>query len=146
MKEEYIINNDTVVVMSVSSSCCLVYELNNIFKVNKSLNSIIRLSCKYYGSSFKGRIEGSKYLIDSKYKLPIILNDFKNMVFFPLKSYRYKKNCIVLLNNIKNYKKKDKKTEIISTFNKKIFLDISYGIFERQFIKAQKLLLIIKNI
>lgn len=146
MKEKYIINNDTVVVMSVSSSCSMVYELNCSFKVNCSLKKIINMSCNYFCSSFTGRIEGSKYYLGHSYKLPILLDDYKNIVFFPLKSYRSIDNCIIFLNKIKDYKKCDNGIKILSINDKEIIINYSYPVFENQYLRTQKLLMKIKYI
>ena len=53
MREDYVINNETVVVMSVGISCCKVFEKDESFEVNMSLKDILELSCNYFGSSFE---------------------------------------------------------------------------------------------
>ena len=54
-----------------------------IFKGNV-LKTILNESCIKYGSSLNGRIKGSKYALNSKYKLPIIISEKEKLVFFPV--------------------------------------------------------------
>ncbi|MBR1376492.1 MAG: competence protein ComK [Bacilli bacterium] len=141
MKNDYVINAETVVVMSVGSSCCKVYELDDCFEVNMSLKEIIELSCNYFGSSFNGRLEGSKYYLGYNYKLPIIVDEYRDIIVFPTKSYESNNNYLISLNQIKDFEKKNKGILIYLKNGKNIEIEDSYGIFENQYLKAQKLLL-----
>ena len=141
MKQDYIINGETVVVMSVGSSCCKVFELDDCFEVNMSLKDIIELSCNYFGSSFNGRIEGSKYHLGFNYKLPIIVDESRDIIVFPTKSYQSNNNYLISLNQIKDYKKIEKGILIYLKNGKEVTINDSYGIFENQYLKAQKLFL-----
>ena len=105
MREDYIINGETVVVLSVSDSCCRVFELEDCFEVNMSLKDIVELSCKYFGSSFNGRLDGSKYHLGDNYKLPIIIDEWRDIIIFPTKAYNSLGNYIISFNQIKDYEK-----------------------------------------
>ena len=83
MEKDYIINNETVVMMSVDNCRCKIYELENEFEVNTTIKKIINLSCKYFGSSFEGRLEGSKFYLNYDYKLPIIIDEHRDIIVFP---------------------------------------------------------------
>ena len=139
MREDYVINNETVVVMSVGLSCCKVFEKDESFEVNMSLKDIIELSCNYFGSSFEGRIEGSKYHLEYNYKLPIIIDEYRNIIIFPTKSYSDITNSIICLNQILDFEKKDNNILLYLTNGKNIEINDSYGLFENQYLKAQKL-------
>ena len=139
MREDYVINNETVVVMSVGFSCCKVFEKDESFEVNMSLKDIIELSCNYFGSSFEGRIEGSKYHLEYNYKLPIIIDEYRNIIIFPTKSYSDITNSIICLNQILDFEKKDNNILLYLTNGKNIEINDSYGLFENQYLKAQKL-------
>ena len=100
---------------------------------------IIEESCEYFGSTYSGRHEGTKKLIGVSYKAPIIIEDLNNMIYFPTTSPRLS-NCIwIALNNIQKYKGVDGKTEILFNNNKKLKLNISYGSFDNQVLRATKL-------
>ena len=139
MKNDYIINNDTVVVMSLGISCCKVFEINDTFDVNMSLKEILKLSCIYFGSSFEGRIESSKYHLGYNYKLPIIVDESRNIIVFPTKTYSDIYNNIVCVNKVLDYERKDKNILIYFENGQSVEIEDSFPIFENQYLKAQKL-------
>ena len=139
MREDYIINNETVVVMSVGNSCCKVYEVDDSFEVNMSLKKIIELSCNYFGSSFNGRLEGSRFHLGYNYKLPIIIDETRDIIAFPTRSYRDLNNYFLCLKQIKDYEKVNNNIAIYLKNGKSIEIEDSFGIFENQYLKAQKL-------
>lgn len=141
MRNDYIINGETVAMVSVSCSCCRVFELDDCFEVNMSLKDIVELSCKYFGSSFNGRIDGSKYHLGDNYKVPIIIDEYRDIIIFPIKSYNSVNNCIISFNKINNYEKIDDGILLYTKNGKKIKISDSFGIFENQYFKAQKLFL-----
>lgn len=148
MSESYVINDDTVVVMAVNDSCCKIYEIENDFIVNKSLQEVLEESCKYYGSSLKGRLEGSKYVFNCSYKLPIVINQYSNSIFFTTRSYKSLDTYIVCYNNIKFYEKNRRYTNIYVENGKKIVIEEGYRLFENQYSRANLLymkLQMIKN-
>ena len=135
----YLITKNTVLVMSVGISCCRVYELGNTFDVNMSLKDILELSCIHYGSSFEGRLKASKYYLNYNYKLPIIIDEYKNIIVFPTKTYGDIYNSIVCVNKILDYEKKDNNVVIYLKEGTNIKINDSYKIFENQYFKALKL-------
>ncbi len=148
MNSEYVINDDTIAVMAVTDSCCKVYEVDDEFMVNKSINDIIELSCKYYGSSLKGRLDGSKHILGCTYKLPIVINQYKNSIFFTTRSYKSGDTYIICYNNISFYEKVDQRTRIYAPKDKIIMIDERYKIFENHYSRANLLymkLQLIKN-
>ena len=135
----YEINCDTLALIPVSENETKVIERNNNFNVNNSVMNIIENSCEYFGSSYLGRHEGTKKLIGITHKAPIIIEESKNLIYFPTTSPRLD-NCIwIALNNIKTYERKNGKTELEFTNNKKIRLDISFGSLDNQVLRATKL-------
>ena len=50
--------------------------------------NIIENSCEYFGSSYLGRHEGTKKLIGITHKAPIIIEESKNLIYFPTTSPR----------------------------------------------------------
>ncbi len=146
MKQEYIINGETVVMMSINDSCCKIIEKDENFIVNKSLSKILDESCKYFGSSLKGRIESSKYILKYDYKLPIIIDEYREIIIFPLRSYFEVNNNIIFLNQIKDYEKINEGIKLILYNNSEIIIKDSFRIFENQYLRSQKLLIKLKNL
>ena len=135
----YEVNCDTLALVPISENETKIIERNNVFNINRPVMNIIEDSCEYFGSSYLGRHEGTKKLIGITHKAPIIIEESKNLIYFPTTSPRLE-NCIwIALNNIKTYERKNGKTELEFTNNKRIRLDISFGSLDNQVLRATKL-------
>ena len=136
----YIINKNTNFLFFDGNNT-LINEVNNqlCFKTNV-INDILNNSCIYYGSTLKGRIISCKKLINSYYKIPVIISEKNNLLFF----YINDNYLIYWFNflNIKDYYKKDKKliVEFINDF--KLVLNVSYSVFHNQILKCSRLLIV----
>ena len=139
MLNNYCISDNTLAVIALDASCCMVYEIGSTFKINMSIKQILDFSCNFYGSSLKGRMEGSKHILNMKYKLPIIVNQYKNLIFFSTRSYTDNNTYIINYNNIDYYEKSGKDTDIYFKNNIKIKLNDSYNVFKNQYINADLL-------
>lgn len=139
MKERYEINSSTIAIIPVKPNISKVIELDNAFLVNRSTSEIIDESCKYFGSSYLGRHEGTKNLIGVNYKSPIIIEETLELIFFPTTSPRIKACIWISLNNIERYYSKDIYTCISFKNGKQLELKISYGSLENQILRATRL-------
>lgn len=145
MKTEYEINSDTLAIVSIDKNVSKIIEMDNIFYVNNSAMEIINDSCKYFGSSYNGRFEGTKKLTGISYKSPIIIEETRNIIFFPTSSPRMNDCNWISLNNILNYTKNDKKTILVFSNGYNLELDISFNIMENQILRATRLDSIIRK-
>lgn len=135
----YYINKATCAIIPVEKNISKVIEGNQIFFVNKSTTSIVDDSCKYFGSSYKGRVAGSKKILNMNYKLPIIIEEFNNIIFFPTSSPRYD-DCVWLsLDNISSYQKVDIHSKVIFNCGMEFELENSYYSLENQVFRATML-------
>ena len=66
--EKYEINSSTCALIPNDDFSTRIIETQNIINIPYSTSNIIEYSCAYYGSSFKGRLNGSKCALVSKYK------------------------------------------------------------------------------
>ncbi len=139
MLNEYEINSDTVAIIPIGEDLSKVYEKEEEYVVKKNCNKIIESNCKFYGSSYKGRCEGTKYLTGIKSKFPIIIEESRNIIFFPTGSIRSIDNCWLSLDNIKKYNRSSFGTEITFTNDKKITFDISLYSIDNQYYRATML-------
>lgn len=139
MLEEYEINIDTIAIIPIEEGMSKIYEIEEEYIVNKSSNKIIENNCKFYGSSYKGRCEGTKYLTGIKSKFPIIIEESRNIIFFPTGSVRNSDNCWLALDKIKKYNKNLYGTEIICENDTIIPLDISLYSLDNQYYRATML-------
>lgn len=139
MLKEYEINSGTIAIIPIDDNTSKIYEDEEEYIVNKNSNKIIEDNCKFYGSSYKGRCDGTKYLTGIKSKYPIIIEETRNIIFFPTSSIRNNNNIWISLNKIKSYNKDNLGSNIVFNNNKKINLDISIYSLENQYCRANLL-------
>ena len=134
--DNYEINSSTLAIIPIDNNISKVYEDENEYIINKSSNSIIKENCQYYGSSYKGRCEGTKYLTGIKSKYPIIIEESRNIIFFPTTSSRTQQSSWIALNKIKKHMKKDYISEIQFINQQKLEFDISFYSLDNQICRA----------
>lgn len=143
--DSYEINKDTCAIMSVNQNISKVIETEEEYYVNKNSYEVMEDSCEYYGSSCEGRIKGTKNILGSSYKVPIIVEESNDIIFFPTESSA-SKNCVWLsLNNIKKYEKCEGYTKVIFNSGKEMLVKMSISSFEMQLLRANRLGSIIKK-
>ena len=137
--EKYEINSSTLAIIPIETKVSKIIEEENDYIINKSTTEVIDDSCKFFGSSYVGRFEGTKSLIGVSYKSPIIIEETKEIIFFPTSSPRFD-NCFwISLNHIEIYQKKENCSIIIFKNGQTLELDISYGSLDNQILRATRL-------
>lgn len=137
--EEYEINDGTLALISEDEENTTVYEDDKIFRVSKGANEIMEDSCAYFGSSLAGRQIGTNNLIGVTHKSPVIVEESREIIFFPTSSPRLTKCSWVSLNNIEKYYTEGKKVVIEFKNGQKLRLNLSYGIIDNQILRATRL-------
>ena len=135
----YEINEDTYAVISTNVGKTTIIEKNYEISVDNDAYKIMDESCKYYGSSYQGRVEGSKKILNCSYKLPILVEESSVLIFFPIKSSLLDDCCWINLNSIKSIEKVDNKTKIYFKNGKEMIFDISKLSLENQIYRSSKL-------
>ena len=103
--DSYETNKDTYAIMSVNDDVSKVLEKDEEYYINKNSYEVMEDSCSYYGSSCEGRIKGTKQILGSNYKVPIVVEETNEIIFFPTEAAT-NANCIWLsLNNINGFTK-----------------------------------------
>lgn len=133
---DYEINRDTLAIIPIDENTSKIYEEENEYIINKSSNSIIKENCEFYGSSYEGRCIGTKNLTGIKTKYPIIIEESRNIIFFPTTSVRTQQSSWIALNNIETYSKNQNKSKIKFKNNKDINVNISFYSLENQICRA----------
>lgn len=136
MLNNYEINDDTLAIIPVDEKVSKVIENDDIIFVKKKTTQIIDNSCKYFGSSFIGRHEGTKNLIGINYKSPIVVEETNNLIFFPTSSPRFNNCEWVALNKIKNYSKHNNLSKVIFDNNSELVINISIQALKNQILRA----------
>jgi len=143
--ETYEISKQTLAVIALNEETSKIIEEDKEFTINRSSKKIINDSCKFFGSSYEGRFQGTKTMLGISHKSPIIIEESSEIIFFPTSSPRLDMCSWISLNNIKDYYKDKKNTIINFSCGKVLNLDISYGIIDNQVLRATRLQIILKN-
>lgn len=136
---EYEINSQTLAIVPIDKNTSKIYEEETEYIIKKSANSIIKFNCEFYGSSYQGRCIGTKSLTGIKTKFPIIIEESRNIIFFPTTSTRNKQSMWIALNKIKSYKKYKYDSQIIFENDSRINTNISLYSLENQICRATML-------
>lgn len=145
MKNNYEINTATLAIIPIDEFTSKVLEDSTEYIVNKSTIEIIEESCKYFGSSYRGRYEGTKNLIGMNYKLPIIIEESRNIIFFPTTSPKLQECFWISLNKISDYLKENECSYINFKNGLKMKLNISLFALENQILRASRLESVLRN-
>ena len=122
--KEYEINEETMAIIPINYYQTLVKEYDREYVVEKNAYEIMENSCEYYGSTYKGRLAAAKKMLNSSYKLPIIIEESENIIFFPTKSSLLDDCCWINYNYIKKYEKLENRVKITFKNNEEINVDI----------------------
>ena len=139
MIENYEINESTLAVIPLSKNESLVMEEEESYTVLQNTTTILDNSCRFFGSSYLGRHMGTQALIGTKYKTPIIVEESKNLIFFPTSSPKKSLCYWISLNHVKNYEKNGENTQLTFKNGKKITLNVSKYAIENQILRASRL-------
>ena len=136
----YEINSSTLCIVPIDNNRSCVYEFDNKYIVNMPCLKIIERSCLCFGSTFDGRREASCSLINSMHKVPIIIEETCDIIFFPTNSPR-NNNCIwVSFNNFEGVDKIDSHSSMLYFKNYNQFkVDVSYFVITNQIIRCNRL-------
>lgn len=142
--KNYEINNNTIALI-FNNYKTIVFEKDNTFIIENLPNNIIKKSCEFFGCSYKGRVEGTKFLTGITYKSPLVIEESNEIIFFPTSSPRLN-NCSWIRNKyVLNYSKFEKnKCELMFINGKKIILNNSYESIDNQILRSSRLESIIR--
>lgn len=135
---DYEINESTLAVIPYLNKTKVI-ETDNEYVIDQSPYKILEYSCEYFGSSLSGRLKGTKNMLGSIYKAPIIIEESKEIIFFPTSSPTGYENMWISLKNIINYQKDGNKTVINFVNNKKLTVDVPYFSIDNQILRASRL-------
>lgn len=135
----YEINSETQAIIPIGGDKSKIIESSRTLIVNQTPMKIIDRSCKYFGSSYQGRFIGTKNLIGVSHKAPIIIEETKEIIFFPTNSPRLDNCAWLSLKHLQNYKKSNNNSIITFNSGYLLDLDISYGSLDNQVLRATRL-------
>jgi len=136
---EYEINESTQLIKPIGDGRSIICEDDIDYQIDRASNKIIKDNCSFYGSSYIGRCEGTKALTGIKTKFPIIIEESRNIIFFPTSSVRSKDSIWIALNKIKYLKKRENGCTIVFSNGKNINLPVSFYSINNQYYRATML-------
>ena len=138
--EDYEINVDTLLLLPIDYNKTKVIEKGDVFIDKCSTLSIIKKSCLFFGSSYEGRKAAIKYLIGIDMKVPILIEESRNIIFFPTASCVNQNSIWVSYQNLLKYSKlNDFSTVLYFKKNKSYKIDVKYKLVDNQVIRCMKL-------
>jgi len=141
----YEINDDTLAIIPIDEFSSKVYENSDEYVVDDTPYNIMENSCKYFGSSLDGRIHGSKSVLGSVYKIPVIVEESQKLIFFPTEALDSPSVSWISYKNIKNVEKKGSKSLIRFNNDNSIIIDCPYFSMKNQIFRCNMLEAISSN-
>ena len=128
----YEIDLSTLMLIGINDESTKIVTIDNEYVIHECSKKIMDNSCRFFGSSLSDRIKVTKRLVNMASKTPIIVEESRNIIFFPLRSTRDKTNIWISFNNLEKYEKEENKTIIYFKCGKVISLVFSYYIVDNQ--------------
>ncbi|WP_246521448.1 MULTISPECIES: competence protein ComK [Ornithinibacillus] len=104
-----------------------VLEEETEYTVEQSPSKLIDYACRFFGSSLKGRQDGTRDICGITHKAPISIDPSSGMYFFPTTSPTNAKCSWIAHSHIDHVTRTRDKTDIVFKNGKKLSLDASYG-------------------
>ncbi len=143
---KYEISNGTLAIVPNEDDNSLIYEDNERFIVEESPFKIMEESCKYFGSTYKGRKDSAKEILGAEYKIPVVIEDSTNLIVFPTTSPKAEDCAWICLNRVKNINKVDSfNTKITFDNDRELIVPCSYRSIENQLSRASRLDVILRK-
>ena len=141
----YEINEGTLAILAKNKKS-LILEDDKKYVVDSLPFDVVDHSCRYFGSSYEGRKEGTKEILHINYKVPIIVDNSRNLIFFPTNSPISDDCSWLSLKSIKSIKEGDfNTTDVIFNNGVSINIPVSKRTMYNQILRASRLDLIMRN-
>ncbi|QDP39748.1 competence protein ComK [Radiobacillus deserti] len=131
MLNEYEITPNTCAIVKETvdgAPVCLILEVEDSFYVSSSPSKLVDQGCKFFGSSLKGRQDGTKEVCGITHKAPISMDPSSGMYFFPTTSPQNPNCSWIAHSHIDRLEKTSFQQTIVHFKNgTSIKVDVSYG-------------------
>lgn len=110
-----------------------IMERETSYLVASHPSKVIDSACKYFGASLKGRQEGAFDVCKFTHKVPIAIDPYSGMYYFPTES-PVSQTCVWIAHtHVKEIRKAQyQQTEVIFTNGERIIVDVSFGSMQNQ--------------
>jgi len=135
----YIIRENTFALIPNGKKTKIIEQERNQL-INEGTPEIVSKNCYRNGSTLEGRQKGSSFLIGTRCKPPIVLNEMASIILIPTHSNRNEKCNWISLTSILHYYPTTSNKVLIEFINhKKMIINVSYSIFDKQVLRATRL-------
>ena len=141
----YEIDLSTLILIGIDEYTTKVITTEREFIIKESCKKIVDNSCRFFGSSLIERINATNRLVKMASKTPIIVEETRNIIFFPLKSTREKNNIWISFNHLVKYTKDGQNAILKFDNNKEITIRFSYYIIDNQVTRSLILDYVVKE-
>ncbi|MRH44167.1 competence protein [Aquibacillus halophilus] len=105
-----------------------ILEDGEVFYVKKSPGKVIDLACKFFGSSLKGRQDGTRDICGITHKAPIAIDPSSGMYFFPTSSPQNPQCAWIAHSHIDQIIRSSiQETQIIFKNGQSVTVEVSHG-------------------
>lgn len=139
MEENYEINKNTLAVIGMKQGKAKIIEYDTEKLLENNAYEVMDYSCNYFGSSYQGRVDGTKSILGYNYKVPIIIEESSELIFFPTTSPNLEDCSWFSLDSISDIKEENNKTLIVLKNGQKLVSDVSKSSLENQILRATRL-------
>lgn len=136
---KYEINDETLAVLPFDKGNTRVIEKSDEYVVADTPYEVMEHSCVYFGSSFEGRMLGTKDILGSIYKAPVVVEESQNLIFFPTEAVQSENVSWISYNNISNVEKCGKQSKIIFNNGSFIIVNCPYFSIKNQIFRCNML-------
>jgi len=144
--KDYEINIETLLIVPFAHGKSKIYEVDREYIIDSVTIDIIKNSCLFFGCSYDGRREAVKNILGIDMKVPILVEDSHNIIFFPTTSCVNKNSIWVSFQNLIKYSKVDEfSTTLFFKNGKHVVVDVKYNLIDNQVIRCLKLKSFIDN-
>ena len=135
----YEINSDTLVILPYGLNKSKIIEKTRELIVDIEPMEIIKYNCEFYGSTYEGRHDGTKSIMNITHKSPIIIEESRVIICFPTTSPRQNECAWIVLKSIKDFTGDSNSTNIIFDNNTVVNITMSVSSFGNQISRSYRL-------
>jgi competence protein ComK len=140
MIEEYEVNPNTMIIKPLAYGLKIysqIWELDDEVTSPFKPIDIIKSSCKYFGSSYEGRKEGTRQLTGITHKAPITIDPTNFIYFFPTASPNNPECIWIALDHINYFKRAENAhTQVVFKNKQSFIIPVSYTTFNNQVLRT----------
>ncbi len=136
--KNYILDNNTIALKKVGTKT-VIYKESEVKEFKTNIKMVIDFNCNYYGSSWEGRKKCAQNILKIKYRVPIIIDIYHNIILLQLNSIRNKECLFLVANKIIDYEEKEGKLKITCYHNNVFYTSLSKSSLEKMLLQSFKL-------